>query len=208
MDLGGTIAIDTSNTNDETSVKFDGLIVSAGRANVQVEATSTTSGCTNKDTDVDTAVSLSNTASSITVTGLTSGCPYSFTLKAACEESDGSTVVTSAASHSADYCTTPQAIQSTVFTQTEDSLTSVTLTSVTITSGSFVDILATATERCSSADTDTTTVSSTSVTTTPHSFNNLASGCLFTFSFTPRCTADNGASYVSGPTKTETICTS
>ena len=105
MDLGGTIAIDTSNTNDETSVKFDGLIVSAGRANVQVAATSTTNGCTNKDTDVDTAVSLSNTASSITVTGLTSGCPYSFTLKAACEESDGTSVVVSSAAHNEEHCT-------------------------------------------------------------------------------------------------------
>ena len=147
---------------------------------------------------------LSQTASSFQVSGLVPGCPYAFTVQPVCVNTDNS-VVASTNSYTATRCTTPSELDTNPMTQT---LTSITLTSVSVVSGVYYDLLVSYTAGCTGG----TASSDEAVTSYPKEFTSLKSGCLYTFSLTPRCSLvespTQSSDYVTGPVKTVKQCTS
>ena len=194
-----------------TTVTFTGVKLTSGRGKVQVTAISDTPNCVNKNSYIYSGVTnleTSGDGSTVVVDGLTPGCPYTITLKAACEKTANgqTTVVTSDGLHTHTTCTAPEAIDEAVLVNA--GLTSVSISSVTLAnSGSYVDLLVSATETCSS-DTAVTAVDGQSVPSVPRILTDLLSGCLYTFSIAPRCSSDSGNTYTTGASVSKKMCTS
>ena len=197
-DLANSVVIGNTTVN---SVEFTGLSVASGAGNVKASATSTMENCDDKSSYTVPGVTLSTTAVAATIDGLNAGCVYSFELQPVCESTDGNGDALSANTYTVDQCTIPSLIETANFDETTDTLT---LTAVTLVDGFYVDIFATETENCTEGGSSTNL----NVTTLPHEFKSLETGCLYTFILNRRCTTDGGSNYLVGTPVEFKQCTS
>ena len=198
LDNPNSIAIGTTTVN---SVEFTGLSVASGAGNVKASATSTMNNCTDKSNYTVPGVTLSDRAIAAVIDGLNAGCLYSFELQPVCESTDGNGDAFSANTYTVDQCTKPSRISTANFDETTDTLT---LTAVTLNDGFYVDILATPTPECTGGG----SLTAVPVTALPHKFTSMETGCLYTFSLSPRCTSDSGSNYLVGTPMEFEQCTS
>ncbi len=175
--------------------------MASGTATIRVSVSSSVTGCatgTEDVADVD-----SSTTKSVTISSLTSGCPYAFSFDPFCN--DGENSYSGTILENSGVCTKPSVVSDVTF-GTASSTGALSITAVTPTSGQYVDMEVQATCAANSQSSAAAVHSS-----LPVSITGLTAGCFYSVSVKLRCYVTENpteSDLVQGTAASFTNCTS